>query len=129
MTERVWLPPWASGPEFDQDDEGYVRLKVDRARPDPSAYAVKPKDLLLAMARMSRDGMTREQIRRETGAYYHVAPNGVRHYIDDATFDRALERGRALLDAEVRKWHQTGGQEGEPPETVHHVLVPKEEDD
>lgn len=125
MTEpKLWLPHGPI-PEVVQDDEGYVTVRVDRTMPigQHSVPRIRPEDLLLSMARMSRDGKTREQIRKELEIHFYVDPNtGVRHYVDDATFDRALAKGRALLQLRIR-------QGLEPEETVFDVLVPDGGDD
>lgn len=67
-----------------------------------SRHRIKPEDLLMAMARASRDGKTLRQIRREyVGDHWMDPKTGVKHYIDDRTIEVALEKGRRLLDARI----------------------------
>jgi hypothetical protein len=97
------------------EDDGTVsaeKVVVDQRMPMgqtyKSRYRIKPEELLMAMARASRDGMPMEQIRKEYGIDYWMDPKtGTRHYIDNATVERALARGRWLLDGRITAGKET----------------------
>lgn len=61
-------------------------IRIDRRLPPGSSYRMTAEDLMLAAARMQRDGMTRDQIRRE------LEFDGPTAYLD-----RFLDRSRELL--------------------------------
>jgi hypothetical protein len=96
--------------------ERSVRRIVDRTMPVGTAYRITPEDLMLAAARMQRDGMTRDQVMREMGVTF--GEQGVTHEV----MDRFLDRARALLDQRI-------AQGLEPAETRTEVEVPDDEGD
>jgi hypothetical protein len=69
-------------------------IRVDRTLPPGTSYRITPEELLLAMARDSRDGMSRDAIRRK---YELEQEFGV----TDDVLERALARGRELLDRRI----------------------------
>lgn len=80
-----------------------VDQKMPMGQTYRSKYRIKPEELLMAMARASRDGMPMEVLRKEYGLDMGwVDPQtGVNHYIDNRTLETALAKGRALLDARI----------------------------
>jgi hypothetical protein len=108
----------ADGSLFIENEPEVARLKVDRTMPLGTSAHVKPEDLLLAMARMSRDGKSLAAIRSELEIRDY--PPGSGNLIPNATVERALAYGRALLDQRI-------AQGLEPAETVSYVEVPKAE--
>jgi hypothetical protein len=96
-------------PSLTLNDDGTVgatTVVVDQKMPMGQTYTakhrIKPEELLMAMARASRDGMPMELIRKEYGIDYWTDPKtGTKHYIDDRTIENALAKGRALLDARI----------------------------
>lgn len=111
-------------PRITLNEDGTVGAEtviVDQKHPMGQAYTaqyrIKPEDLLMAMARASRDGMPLERIRKEYGLDYWTDPKtGAKHYIDNRTIENALAKGRALLDARIEAGLETAESVIEVPE-------------
>lgn len=83
----------------DDEDEFDAPEWVDRTLPaDGTAKTVKPKDILMAAARMQRDGRSLRWIKRELDLNMLGAK-----FIDDRTLQRALDMGHRLLDQAIAK--------------------------
>lgn len=112
LSDRLVIP---GGPRIIKDPDGAYRLVgaetrervVDLSRPGtPSgAYRIRPEDLLLAAARLRRDGMSFAAIRKELEVMPHVT---------DRQLEAFLKVGMDLLEQRI-------AQGIEPAETVHRV--------
>jgi hypothetical protein len=82
------------------------------------AYSADAEQLLMAMARAQRDGMSHKQIIAEFGLV-NLGPNrkwASRDATDPRVLERALARGRAMLDQAIAEGR-------EPAETKRTILV------
>lgn len=114
-SDRLIIP---GGPRVIQDPDGSVRLvgvqsetrtmDLRKTGSEAGSYKTKPLDLMMAAARMRRDGMSREAIRKELDLLPHVT---------NAQLDAFLDNAEALLNRRI-----SAGLE--PAESVHRVAVP-----
>jgi ribosomal protein S16 len=100
------------GPRILKDADGAYRLvgrQVDLRQPgSPSgSYRITAEDLLLAAARMRRDGASFEAIRRHLDPMPHVTDAQVEHF---------LKLGMELLERRIAEGK-------EPEESVHTIAV------
>lgn len=118
----------------DDGSVGTSTVMVDQTHPMgqkyEAQYRIKPEDLLMSMARASRDGMPMERLRKEYGLDYWTDPaTGVKHYIDNRTIENALKKGRALLDARIKAGLETAETVIEVPEfEAPLALQPRDKD-
>lgn len=108
------------GPRIIKDPDGSLRvvglqgetetrtLDLRKTGSEAGEYKVKPLDVMMAAARMRRDGMTREAIRKELDLLPHVT---------NAQLDAFLDNSEALLNKRIAAGL-------EPAESVHRVAVP-----
>lgn len=78
MTDDIILP---GGPRLIQNSDGTMRVVGARAEPPltktidrthPGPYRIKPREVILAAARMQRDGLSLKAIRAELDLLPHV---------------------------------------------------------